>query len=197
MVREPGAKGSLSRRVFLALVAACAVVAVVVTAAASLLYQSAFLEDERAQLAGECRTVASLLNLTDDDAGLLALLEFDDTRVTLIAPDGTVTYDGLADASTMENHSDRPEVVDAIATGSGSSDRPSETAGYVSLYEAVLLDDGEVVRLSVDRASVATFLMQDFVLRPCRCGGGGELARLAEALPALCAAHPGDRSRLG
>lgn len=164
MVREPGAKGSLSSRVFLALVTACAVVAIVVTAAASLLYQSAFLEDEREQLAGECRTVASLLNLADDDAELLGLLEFDDTRVTLIAADGTVTYDGLADASTMENHADRPEVMDALATGAGSSDRPSETAGYVSLYEAVRLDDGEVVRLSVDRASVATFLMQDFVL---------------------------------
>ena len=164
MVREPGAKGSLSKRVFLALVTACAVVAIVVTAAASLLYQSAFLEDEQEQLAGECRTVASLLNLSDDDAALLSLLEFDDTRVTLIAADGTVTYDGLADASEMENHADRPEVIDALATGSGSSDRPSETAGYVSLYEAVRLDDGEVVRLSVDRASVVTFLMQDFVL---------------------------------
>lgn len=164
MVREPGAQGSLSRRVFLALVVACAVVAVVVTAAASLLYQNAFLEDEREQLAGECRTVASLLDLTDDDAKILGLLEFDDTRVTLIAADGTVTYDGLADASEMENHADRPEVADALATGSGSSDRPSETAGYVSLYEAVRLADGEVVRLSVDRASVVTFLMQDFVL---------------------------------
>ena len=164
MVREPGAKGSLSKRVFLALVTACAVVAIVVTAAASLLYQSAFLEDEQEQLAGECRTVASLLNLSDDDAALLSLLEFDGTRVTLIAADGTVTYDGLADASEMENHADRPEVIDALATGSGSSDRPSETAGYVSLYEAVRLDDGEVVRLSVDRASVVTFLMQDFVL---------------------------------
>lgn len=164
MVREPGAQGSLSRRVFLALVVACAVVAVVVTAAASLLYQGAFLEDEREQLAGECRTVASLLDLTDDDAKILGLLEFDDTRVTLIAADGTVTYDGLADASEMENHADRPEVADALATGSGSSDRPSETAGYVSLYEAVRLADGEVVRLSVDRASVVTFLMQDFVL---------------------------------
>ena len=164
MVREPGAKGSLSRRVFLALVAACAVVAIVVTAAASLLYQSAFLEDEREQLAGECRTVASLLNLTDDDATLLSLLDFDETRVTLIASDGTVTYDGLADASMMENHADRPEVIDALATGSGSSDRPSETAGYVSLYEAVRLEDGKVIRLSVDRASVVTFLMQDFVV---------------------------------
>ena len=164
MVREPGAQGSLSRRVFLALVVACAVVAVVVTAAASLLYQNAFLEDEREQLAGECRTVASLLDLTDDDAKILGLLEFDDTRVTLISADGTVTYDGLADASEMENHADRPEVADALATGSGSSDRPSETAGYVSLYEAVRLADGEVVRLSVDRASVVTFLMQDFVL---------------------------------
>ena len=46
MTRQPGGKGSLSHRMFVALVAACAAVAVVVTAAASLLYQSAFLADE-------------------------------------------------------------------------------------------------------------------------------------------------------
>ena len=46
MTREPGAKGSLSHRMFVALVVACALVAVAVTAAASLIYQSAFLSDE-------------------------------------------------------------------------------------------------------------------------------------------------------
>ena len=149
---------------FVALVAACAVVAVVVTAAASLLYQSAFLEDEREQLAGECSTLASLLELTEDDAALLARLEFNDTRVTLIAPDGTVRYDGLADAAQMENHADRPEVVEALEGGVGSAERPSETAGYVSLYVAQRLGDGDVLRLSVDRASVVTFLLQDFFI---------------------------------
>lgn len=164
MVREPGAKGSLSRRVFAALVAACAVVAVVVTAAASVLYQSAFLADEHDQLAGECRTVASLLDGTDDDASVLEGLDFAGIRVTLVAPDGTVTYDSLTDASTLENHASRPEVAAALSTGAGSSDRASETSGYVSLYEAVRLESGEVLRLSVDRAGVAAFLMQDVAL---------------------------------
>ena len=72
MTRQPGRKGSLSHRMFVALVVACAGVAVVVTAAASLLYQSAFLADEHEQLAAECRTLASLLDQTDDDAAVLA-----------------------------------------------------------------------------------------------------------------------------
>ena len=136
----------------------------VVTAAASVLYQSAFLADEHDQLAGECRTVASLLDRTDDDASVLEGLDFAGIRVTLVAPDGTVTYDSLADAATLENHASRPEVASALSAGAGSSDRASETAGYVSLYEAVRLENGEVLRLSVDRAGVAAFLMQDVVL---------------------------------
>lgn len=154
-------RGSLSGRVFASLVAACAAVAVVVTFAASALYQSAFLADEHEQLAGECKTIASLLDLGDDDAELLGKLDFAGIRVTLVAPDGTVTYDSLADASSLDNHAARPEVADALAQGAGSADRASETAGYVSLYEAVRLGSGDVVRLSVDRAGVAAFLAEE------------------------------------
>lgn len=164
MVRQPGAKGSLAGRVFVALVTACAAVAVVVTVSASMLFQSAFLADEHEQLGGECQTIASLLNLTDNDAELLDSLDLSGIRVTLIAPDGSVTYDSLADADSLESHADRPEVVSALEAGYGSADRSSETAGHVSIYEAVRLDSGEVVRLSVDRAGVAAFLAQDVVL---------------------------------
>lgn len=164
MVRQPGSKGSLSHRMFKALVAACAGVALVVTVAASLIYQSAFLADEHDQLAGECRMLSSLLNLTDDDAALLARLDLGDVRVTLIDPDGTVTYDSLADASELPSHADRPEVVSAFENGTGSSERGSDTVGYMSIYEAERLDSGQVVRLSVDRAGVMAFLFQDLVL---------------------------------
>lgn len=164
MVRQPGAKGSLAGRVFVALVTACAAVAVVVTVSASMLFQSAFLADEHEQLGGECQTIASLLNLADNDAELLDTLDLSGIRVTLIAPDGSVTYDSLADADSLESHADRPEVVSAFEAGYGSADRSSETAGHVSIYEAVRLDSGEVVRLSVDRAGVAAFLAQDVVL---------------------------------
>ena len=164
MTREPGAKGSLSHRMFVALVVACALVAVAVTAAASLIYQSAFLSDEHEQLASECRTIASLLDLAEDDATVLGELDMGDIRVTLVSPDGTVTYDSGADAVELPNHADRPEVAAALAEGTGSSERSSDTVGYMSLYEAVRLESGEVVRLSVDRAGVVAFLFQALAL---------------------------------
>ena len=164
MTREPGAKGSLSHRMFVALVVACALVAVAVTAAASLIYQSAFLSDEHEQLASECRTIASLLDLAEDDATVLGELDMGDIRVTLVSPDGTVTYDSGADAVELPNHADRPEVAAALAEGTGSSERSSDTVGYMSLYEAVRLESGEVVRLSVDRAGVVAFLFQDLAM---------------------------------
>lgn len=164
MVRQPGGKGSLSHRMFVALVVACATVAVAVTAAASLIYQSAFLSDEHEQLAGECRTLASLLDAAADDEAVLATLDLGDIRATLIDPDGTVTYDSESDPSEMPNHADRPEVSSALESGVGSSERSSDTVGYMSLYEAVRLDSGQVMRLSVDRAGVLAFLFQDLAL---------------------------------
>ena len=48
-------------------------------------------------------------------------------RVTLIALDGTAVYDSDVEASDMENHSKRPEVIGAINNGAGESVRKSST----------------------------------------------------------------------
>lgn len=155
---------SLRRRIFAALLAACAGVAIVVTVAASIVYQQSFLADEHEQLAGECKTLASLLDQGEDDADVLGSLDLAGIRATLIASDGEVLYDSLADASELSNHADRPEVIDALSTGTGAAERTSSTAGYVSLYEARLLESGDVLRLSVDRATSVAFFTQDLVL---------------------------------
>jgi two-component system phosphate regulon sensor histidine kinase PhoR len=69
-----------------------------------------------------------------------------DTRVTIIAPDGTVLGDSEADPATMENHLSRPEVEEAIRTGQGKSDRPSSTLGINFTYVATSVTaDGNVV----------------------------------------------------
>lgn len=75
-------------------------------------------------------------------------------RVTLIDPDGTVTFDSVADIEVMENHSDRPEVIEARADGVGESIRESDTVDVQSYNYAVLLDNGCVLRLSVGMKSV-------------------------------------------
>jgi len=59
------------------------------------------------------------------------------TRITIIALDGTVLGDSDEDPATMENHTSRPEVKDALASGLGESTRYSTTIGEQMMYLAV------------------------------------------------------------
>ena len=59
-----------------------------------------------------------------------------DTRVTIIALDGTVLGDSEADPATMENHAGRPEVQAAMQSGSGKDTRSSSTLGVNFSYVA-------------------------------------------------------------
>lgn len=72
----------------------------------------------------------------------------EESRISVIASDGTVIYDSAADAETLENHSDREEIIEAIATGTGSNTRYSETLTEKTIYYAILLDDGSVLRVA-------------------------------------------------
>ena len=47
----------------------------------------------------------------------------------------------------IENHNERPEVVEARQSGSGEAARDSATVGQKTLYYAMLLDDGRVLRV--------------------------------------------------
>jgi two-component system phosphate regulon sensor histidine kinase PhoR len=61
-------------------------------------------------------------------------------RVTFIASDGVVLGDSaesLAAVAQMENHSTRPEVITARATGMGTASRSSATTGESTMYVAV------------------------------------------------------------
>jgi len=61
------------------------------------------------------------------------------TRITVILPAGEVIADSDEMPGRMENHSDRPEFREALARGSGSSIRFSDTLGKKMMYTAVLL----------------------------------------------------------
>jgi len=152
---------SLKRRVFLFLLATVTVAVVLVTFVVSVIYQRSVEEDAQQKLSQECDTVASLVEESSDAIEVLEGLRMGSVRVTLIAADGTVRYDNLEAASLMENHAERPEVADALATGEGSSERPSSTVGTTSFYHAVRLSSGDVVRLAEDRAGVTALLARN------------------------------------
>jgi len=70
------------------------------------------------------------------------------TRVTRISTEGKVLYDSGNDAETLENHSKRPEVKEALANGTGEDVRVSGTVGKEMYYYAILLQDGSVLRVA-------------------------------------------------
>ena len=71
------------------------------------------------------------------------------TRITFIAKDGTVLGDSDQDPQSMENHSTRPEVVAASATGFGQATRYSATLHKNMLYVAVtVVNQGQVLGIS-------------------------------------------------
>ncbi len=76
------------------------------------------------------------------------------TRLTLITPDGDVLYDSSADESSMDNHAQRPEVLSALANGTGESKRYSDTLSEVTIYYAHRTAAGNVLRIASTRSSV-------------------------------------------
>lgn len=94
-----------------------------------------------------------------DGAAYFEGLSPDGYRVTWIDHDGSVLYDSEAAADTMENHKDREEVREAFDNGIGESSRYSSTLSTKTLYRAVLLNDGTVVRVSVTQYTVLSLLL--------------------------------------
>lgn len=83
----------------------------------------------------------------------------ENTRVTLIADSGEVLYDSGKREEDLENHLDRPEIQEALKTGSGHDVRRSETLDQDMFYYAVKLDDGTVLRVSKNMGTVFSTAM--------------------------------------
>jgi two-component system phosphate regulon sensor histidine kinase PhoR len=71
-------------------------------------------------------------------------------RITFIREDGIVIGDSETDSVSMENHSDRSEVMDALRLGTGSSERSSATLGVLYAYHARYFAESRlVIRLAL------------------------------------------------
>ena len=101
-----------------------------------------------AEVRQEARYIQAAINISGPD--YLAEMNGVDwtTRVTQISPEGEVLYDTRRDESTLEDHSSRKEVQEALASGEGEDVRMSDTVGQELYYYALLLDDGTVLRAS-------------------------------------------------
>lgn len=90
--------------------------------------------------------------LSYDDMG--KLINDDSLRITLIANDGKVLYDNSVSASLMQNHMERPEIIQAFESGEGKAIRTSSTVLKNTYYYARMLNNGDVLRVSTEASGL-------------------------------------------
>jgi len=119
-------------------------------------YLSDFIADTyvtnlRSHLTNQARLASKMaVPYVEDDAQGLDTLAKEvgqeiEARVTIIDRDGRVLGDSDTDPATMENHADRPEVVEGLSGTVGVSTRYSLTLGYHMMYVAAPIESGGMV----------------------------------------------------
>ena len=112
---------------------------------------------EKKQLRDELELASAAVERSGEE--YLSGISSDRYRLTWIARDGTVLYDTVTDAESLENHADREEVRQAFTNGEGESTRYSSTLLQKTMYSAHKLRDGSVLRISISRATAGVLLV--------------------------------------
>lgn len=148
---------TMTKRIFRAtLLVGVAVLIASLTLVMGALY-SYFGRVQESQLRDELSLAA--VGVEQNGMDYLRKLESDQYRITWLCADGAVLYDTRADAESMENHAQRQEVQQALATGEGESSRYSDTLLQKTVYYAKRLPDGTVLRLSAIRVTTGVLVL--------------------------------------
>lgn len=148
----------MTKKIFKSIMAVCTVVLVLGLAFVMGILYRYFGKQISTELEKEASYVAQGVELSGVD--YLEKLNGKNARITLIDQDGSVLYDSQAEASSMENHGDREEVKEAAETGKGEAVRMSETLSEKTIYHALRLTDGSVLRVSSTQYSVLALVYQ-------------------------------------
>lgn len=144
-----------------------AALAIVVTALSAMLVYYNILKE---QVFGDLKAYAHVIELLNID-DLAAGIEKDpynpiddDLRITLIGAEGEVLYESLLNKDEMDNHNERPEIIEAREKGEGEAIRYSATSGTHTFYYSERLQNGNVLRIGRDSVSVNRIMVNTLVI---------------------------------
>ena len=142
----------MKKRIFLNMILLTTASLVVISAALCFVFYHQFSSTAIETLRNRAETFADNSSQTAIEA--LGITKSSDMRVTVIMPDGTVVFDNTAQAESLPNHLDREEIRDALEIGFGQSIRFSDTLQKETVYYAVRLTDGYVLRVAKTSSSI-------------------------------------------
>ena len=154
----------MTKKIFKSIMFVCALVLAVGLAAVMGILYSNFDGQMRKELSKEAAYLA--YGVEQQGVDYLNNIKDKSARITYIDQDGTVLFDNEADVSEMKNHSDRTEFQKAEKYGAGESSRYSDTLSEKTIYYALRLKDGTVLRVSGTQDSVLA-LVENLIFPLC------------------------------
>ena len=154
----------MTKKIFKSIMFVCALVLAVGLAAVMGILYSNFDGQMRKELSKEAAYLA--YGVEQQGVDYLKNIKDKSARITSIDQDGTVLFDNEADVSEMKNHSDRTEFQKAEKYGAGESSRYSDTLSEKTIYYALRLKDGTVLRVSGTQDSVLA-LVENLIFPLC------------------------------
>ena len=154
----------MTKKIFKSIMFVCALVLAVGLAAVMGILYSNFGGQMRKELSKEAAYLA--YGVEQQGVDYLKNIKDKSARITYIDQDGIVLFDNEADVSEMKNHSDRTEFQKAEKYGAGESSRYSDTLSEKTIYYALRLKDGTVLRVSGTQDSVLA-LVENLIFPLC------------------------------
>lgn len=113
------------------------------------------------QLQNELKNETNYLSHAIENEGAEFFENFDSRgkRITLIEADGRVIFDNQIDTEKLDNHLNREEIEQAAKNGNGISIRYSDTLMEKTVYYAIKLNNGNILRVSTTQYTIFTIFL--------------------------------------
>lgn len=155
----------MKKRIFYTIIFLSVITVVVTGICSSLIYYKLYLQESKEQL----KTIVEIVSDDNESFSDYASIQKNvnnikasvnyNLRITIIESDGEVYYDSYVNAESLENHRNRPEILEAFNTGVGEDTRYSTTYKSDAYYYAVKLSNENVLRLSRQLDDIKTIFV--------------------------------------
>ncbi len=134
----------MKKKILITLITTMTMMTLITSSIIAFVFNNEFITLQKQHL----KEQASLIEkgIAIDGVSYLEQLNDDDYRITYLDANGNVIFDNQS--KSTENHLQRNEIQDAIIYGEGSTIRYSDTLGLRTVYHAIQMSDGTIVRLS-------------------------------------------------
>ncbi len=136
----------MTKRIFWAIFGVAMVMMLAVVGLVFGMMYAFFSAEQREDLRSQAIYVAA--GIQDDGMNYLGQMQSPLNRITWVDENGVVLFDSKANPEKMDNHREREEIAAAFENKEGFSQRYSNTLSEKTVYYALRLEDGTVVRVS-------------------------------------------------